>query len=118
VLFQQHCARSAHCTQLASYDAGVCRFLQRFGDPLRAVLCFAIPSAPQVFCGFAIAFADNFLQKQQKQRERRFGEGRCAHPAGPPLGGKAAAVTAISPYFFAPEVAIENIGDINVTSCV
>jgi hypothetical protein len=30
--------------------------------------------------------ADNFLQKQQKQRECRLAKGRCDNPAGEPLG--------------------------------
>jgi len=39
---------------------------------LPAVLCSAAPPERQDFCGKGNAVADNFLQKQQQQRERQF----------------------------------------------
>jgi hypothetical protein len=43
---------------------------------LRSPLFFASPHRrhSRLSAGMAIALADNFLQKQQKQRKRRFGE--------------------------------------------
>jgi len=49
-----------------------CRDRQRAGALLAAVLGFAAPPEPSISAAKAVLLADNFLQKQQKQREHRF----------------------------------------------
>jgi hypothetical protein len=36
----------------------------------------------RISAAMTMSLADNLLQKQQKQRERRFANGRCGNPAG------------------------------------
>jgi hypothetical protein len=67
-----------HC--IAIRDATLCLWVSRtYSEPeLRSPLFFASPHRghSRFSAGMAIAFADNFLQKQQKQPECRFGEVR------------------------------------------
>jgi hypothetical protein len=55
-----------------------CSWISRiYSEPaLRSPLFFASPHRQhsRLSAGMAIAFADNFLQKQQKQQKGRFGE--------------------------------------------
>jgi hypothetical protein len=39
-------------------------------------------SNSRISAAMTMSLADNLLQKQQKQRERRFAKGRCGNPAG------------------------------------
>jgi hypothetical protein len=56
----------------------------------RYPLFFALPrrSNSRISAAKAMSLADNFLQKQQEQRERQFAKGRCGNPARRPRGSR------------------------------
>src|SRR6266699_2830178 len=75
---------------------------QRAGAPLAAVLVLAAPPKPRISAAKARSLADNFLQKQRKQRKYRIAKGRRSNPIRSPRGSRdpsarAARQTSLSP---------------------